>query len=368
MADQELDRNQAATPYKLEKARERGQVPRSVDVVSAVVFTGAMVFLAWHGWHTWSALFRLDRAILTQAARIDGSGPVLWGLCERVLRETLLLSVPFLVTLLLAAVAGNVLQTGPVLSVEPLKADWSRVNPVTGLQRLFSLRTLFQGARALLKLALLGAAVWLSLRGLFPRFGAMASAPPLQAVRMLLDAVGTLGLQMALMLGLIAVLDLAYTRRAFAKEMRMSRRELKEEIRHREGDPRIRSRLRELRRELLKRSLSLKKTGEADVVVTNPTHLAVALRYVHGQMVSPQVVAKGAGELAAAMRRVAGKRAVPVVQNPTLARALFRQVPVDGAVPPGLYADVARIIVWVFAMRREQRPRGAGEGRVAWSS
>jgi len=368
MAEQELDRNQAATPYKLEKARERGQVARSHDLVLAVVFTAAMVFLSWHGWQSWQRLFRLDHALLAQAARVDGSPPVLWALTERMVREALLLAAPFLGTLLLAAVAGNLLQSGPVFSVEPLKPDWSRVSPVAGLKRLLSLRTLFHGLRTVLKLALLGAAVWLSLRSLAPRFVSLASASAPQAVRALLDAVGTLGLEMALMLGLIAALDLLYTRREFAKQMRMSHRELKEEVRHREGDPRIRSRLRELRRELLKRSRALQKTRGADVLVTNPTHFAVALRYVHGEMASPQVVAKGAGGLAAAMRRVAARHAVPVVQNPTLARALFREVEVDGSVPPDLYAAVARIVVWVMAMKRRAVARGGGSGRVAWSS
>jgi len=370
MAEQDLDRNQAATPYKLEKARERGQVAKSADLVSAVVFTAAIVFLAWQGWKTWREQFRLDHALLAQAGRIDPSPAALWALVERMLREALTLSVPFFVTLLLAAVAGNVLQSGLVLSLTPLKPDWSRVNPATGFKRVFSMRTLFHGLRALLKLALLSTVVWFSLKGLVPRFFALSTSSAPATMRGLLDAVASLGFQMALMLGFIAILDLAYTRRDFAKQMRMSHRELKEEVRHREGDPRIRARLRELRREMLKRSLALRKTRGADVLVTNPTHFAVALRYVHGQMESPQVVAKGAGALAAAMRRIAARHGVPVVQNPTLARALFRQVPVDGAVPPGLYGQVARIVVWVLAMRRRAAapPLGAVPGSPAWTS
>jgi flagellar biosynthetic protein FlhB len=170
-----------------------------------------------------------------------------------------------------------------------------------------------------------------------------------------------------------------YTRYEFAKQMKMSRRELKEEIKHREGDPRIRRRLRELRLELLKRSLALRKTRNADVLITNPTHVAVALQYVHGQMEAPQLIAKGSGFMAAAMRQIAARHDIPIVQNPTLARALFHDLPVDAGVPPELYAQVARIIVWVFAMRdarrrgaaaprrAPERQRTAGLGGAAWT-
>lgn len=359
MAEQELDANQPATPYKLERARERGQVAKSADLVSTVVFTAAILFLISQGAKTWQAQFRLDHALLAKAARIDASPATLWALLERMMREGLALSVPFFATLLIAAVAGNLVQSGPILSFTPIKPDWSRVNPASGFKRLMTIRTLFLGARALLKLALLGVVVWFSLKSLTPRFFALSTAAPITAVVDLLEAMGAVGLRMAVMLVIIAILDLAYSRREFAKQMRMSRRELKEEIRNREGDPRIRARLRELRREMRKRSLALRSVKSADLLVTNPTHVAVALRYAHGEMAAPQVVAKGAGPLAAAMRRIAARHGVPVVQNRPLARALFRAVAVEGSVPPALYAPVARIVVWVLAMRGA----GAAHGR-----
>lgn len=374
MSEQDLDRNQAATPYKLQKARERGQVAKSADVVSAVVFTTAMVFLSWQGMHTWTAQFRFDQALLAKAGRIDASPDVLWDLIDTVLRSTFSLGAPFFVTLLLAAIAGNLAQTGPVLSIDPIKPDWSRVNPVTGLKRVFSVRTLFLGARALLKLVFLGAVVFFALKSLSPHFHAVAGLSPLGMTRTLLDDLASLGLKIALMLWFIAVLDVIYTRREFAKQMRMSHREQKDELKHREGDPRIRARLRELRREMLKRSLSLRNTRNADVLITNPTHVAVALRYAHGQMASPQMLAKGSGLIAAAMRQIAARHGIPVVQNPSLARELFRKLSVDQSVPPELYAPVARILVWVFAMRdarsRAASPRPAERHPVStpWGS
>lgn len=365
MAEQDHDRSEAATPYKLQKARERGQVPKSAEVASALVFTAAMVFLSWRGAAAWREELRIARALLARAGRAAGPA-VLWPLLADALEATLRLAAPFLLTLLVAAVVGNLVQTGPLLSLRPLEPDWDRVNPAAGLKRLFTVRTLFVGGRALLKLALLTWVAYLAVRSLVPHFYLYSTLPPHALVQFLLADAASLGLRIALVLALVALLDLAFTRRQFARQMRMSRRDLKDEIKQREGDPRIRARLRELRREVLKRVLALRKTREADVVLTNPTHVAVALRYVHGQMDAPRLVAKGSGVLAAVMREIAARHRIPVVPSPTLARALFHDLPVDASVPPELYGQVARILVWVLAMRGPGRGQaGAAPARGA---
>jgi flagellar biosynthetic protein FlhB len=367
MAESDLDRNQPATQFKLLKARERGQVAKSTDVVSAIVFTSAMVFLAWQGWKGWREQFHFDQALLAHAGRVDASPAALWSLLDTLLRVTMMSAAPFFITLLIAAVVGNVLQTGAILSAHPIKPDWDRLNPASGLKRVFSVHTLFLALRAGLKLALLGVVVYFALKALFPQFYRLASLSALGLVHRMLDDFASLGLKLCAMLGLIALLDLIHSRRQFAKKMRMSHRELKDEMKQREGDPRIRRRLRELRRDMLKKSLALRKTKNADVLITNPTHVAVALHYVHGQMSSPRLVAKGKGFMAAAMRQIAARHHIPVVQSPSLARKLYSELPIDHHVPPELYAQVARIIVWVFARRDAQRDvrRAAPRARTA---
>lgn len=352
MADQDMDKSQPATPYKLQKAREQGQVAKSRDLVTAITFTAAMVFLTSQGWDTWRRLFQIDRLILAQVGNVDDTQPAMWHLIDEMVRAAIELGMPFLATLVISAIVGNLLQTGPLLALEPIKPTLERVNPIQGFKKIFSLRTLFDGARAILKLVLLGLVAYFSLKNLAPQFYHLASLPAPRFVQALLDDFASLGLKMAAMLFFIAILDFLYTRREFNKKMRMSRKELKDEHKNREGDPRIRGRLRKLRQEMLKRSRALSNTKNADVLITNPTHVAVALRYVHGEMESPQLVAKGAGALAAVMRKIAAKHSIPVVQNRALARALFQSLDVDRSVPPALYADVARIIVWVFAMRK----------------
>lgn len=357
MSGEDFDRNEAATPYKLQKAREKGQVAKSSDVISALVFSVAAVYLAWHGVETALNQFKFDQVLLGQLKHLDSSGATLWPLISETILATLGWIAPFFATVMLSAIVGNVVQTGPILSVEPLSADIDRLNPVNGLKKVLSMRTLFDTARACFKLVLLTAVAYYALRDLAPQFYNLSGLPALGYLHLLVADMASLSLKMAALLVAIALLDLLFTKREFAKKMRMSKRELKDEHKQRDGDPRIKARIRELQREARKRSQGLRNTQTADVVLTNPTHVAVALRYEHGQMESPQVVAKGSGHLAAAIRQIAARHNIPVVRSPSLARKLFQELDVDHHVPPQMFAEVARIIVWVFAMRDRQ---GAG--------
>ena len=354
MSEQDMDRNEDATPYKLQKAREKGQVSKSADVVSALVLVVAISYLAGQGWDMTRAQFRLDQMALLRSTVRDAGGAALWPLVARLLQDTLMWLAPFCAAVVIAALLGNVLQTGPVFSSEPITADFNRLNPANGFKRIFSVRALFDTARACAKLILLTGTAYYALRDLAPHFYALASQSPQGYVHMLISDLSGLGFKMALLLSIIAAVDWMFTRREFAKKMRMSKHEVKEEHKQREGDPRIRARMRDLRREARKRSQALRQTRSADVILTNPTHLAIALRYVHGEMDSPQVVAKGAGHLAAAMREIAAHHGIPVVRSPALARRLYKELDVEHHVPPQMFADVARIIVWVFAMRERQ--------------
>jgi flagellar biosynthetic protein FlhB len=354
MAEQDIDRSEEATPFKLQKAREQGQTARSADAVACAVFLVAVLYLAAQGMQTITVVLQLARAALVQASPAGGDVAALWPRVAQLAGAAggalllLLLSLP------LAAVVASVAQTGMVFSFKPLHMDFQRLNPATGFQRVFSRRTLFDGGRACVKLVLLSGAAALALWALLPQFPALSALSPAAFLRTLVDDLAILGWKMGAALAVIAAADILFTRREFGRRMRMSRRELKDEYKNREGDPRIRARLRELRRELLKRSQSLKNTRHADVVVTNPTHYAVALRYVHGEMDAPCLVAKGAGPLAAAMREIAGRHHVIVVQNPPLARRLFREAAIDAYLPASFHAEVARLIVWVLAVRRER--------------
>ncbi|MCD6079393.1 MAG: type secretion exporter [Ramlibacter sp.] len=356
MSEQDLDRSEAATPFKLEKAREKGQTARSTEVVAAAVLTVAVLYLCWHGVAAMKELLDLCRNLFVAMAQDDVARRPLWPIVAQVIRDGVSFLLPLFVLVMATAIAATVCQSGVILSAEPLAMDMSRIHPATGLKRIFSMRSLFELGRACVKLVVLGLTAWFALRALLPQFHRIQGLEAAPFLHLLVEDAGALGTKLVIALGVLALVDLLYTRAEFGRRMRMSRRELKDEYKNREGDPRIRARLRELRREMLKRSMALDNTRTADVVLTNPTHYAVALRYVHGEMDAPLVVAKGAGQLAAAMREIAARHRIVVVQNPPLARRLFHEAGLQESLPGSFHVEVARIIVWVFAMRERRQP------------
>lgn len=360
--EQDLDRNEAATPHKLDEARKRGQAAKSADIVSAVVFTVGAVTVYAKGWDGLVGLFKFDQHLLSfakEAGRGRGAeaGWHMWDLAVHVLQSGVALVLPAMAALMIAGVLANLGQTGPIWSWHPITPDWQRLNPMTGFKRVMSMRTLFDAFRALAKLTVLAIVVGTALRDMVPHFQQLGDVTPYGHAGLLLRDLGGLALRVAFALCVIALLDFGYSHREFAKNMRMSRREMRDESKNREGDPRIRARLRELRREMLKRSLAVRRTAQADVVITNPTHIAVALRYKHGEMAAPVLVSKGAGALAAVMRAIAARHHIPVLRSPTLARALHAKTRLDSPIPTELYPDVARLMVWVLNMKETRRTR-----------
>jgi len=267
------------------------------------------------------------------------------------LLESLLLLAPVFALLIAAGIGASLVQTGPVFSFDPLKPDFDRINPASGLKRLFSLRLLFEAGKSLIKLALFGYALYAILEGSMPFLAGLAQTDPRAYARIGMDTAAALLFKLALVLLLVALLDALYLRWDYAKKMMMSRRELTEEHKRREGDPKVRNRIRQLQREMRKRGQALRRVPEADVLITNPRRIAVALLYRRAEMAAPQVIAKGAGELAARMRHLAHRHRVPMFENRKLARTLFLKAQLEGPVPAATFAEVARVLAWVFALR-----------------
>ncbi len=355
MAEQDADLSESATPFKLDEARKKGSVAKSQDFTAMSIMAALAVSLYATGWDGLRQLLRMQQQILARAAApglsVDASAAWLGQLAIGML--TIL--GPFLLTLAVTAVVVNLFQTGPIFSFHPLKPDLTRINPMTGLKRVFSMRTVFDTIKSLIKLVVLGTLLYILVRDAIPGLVTLSAMDPKGYMRILIGLAAGLLVKLVLALLVIGLLDLMFTRWEFGKKMRMSKRDVKDESKNREGDPRIRARIRELRKEVLKRSKSMAKVPSADVLITNPTRIAVALSYRHGSSGAPQVVAKGAGDLARQMRAVASAHHIPIVQNKALARALFREVDYDGYVPEKWYPQVAKIMVWVYSMRESRR-------------
>lgn len=357
--DQDLDRSQDATPHKREEARKRGQVARSADVSSFAVLTVAM--LASYALLT-PALHRLAGLLARglQAAAAALNDPTAASqLISRSLQEALLVLAPLLFSVAVAAVLTGLVQSGGlVFSSAPIKPDFSRLNPVAGFKKLLSIRVLHETAKSTLKLVALAATAYLAIQPLLPLALRLSAATAPTLLLQLAAACGGLSAKLcAALLGFV-LLDVLFVRWQFLRQLRMSKRELEDEHKHREGDPRIRQRQREIRQQFLKAARAVQRVPQAQVVVTNPTHVAIALHYQHGVTPAPVVIAKGTGLLAMQIRRAANKAGVPIVHSPRLARALYQDVPQDGYVPEAWYPPVARILVWLRSMAEA---RGKGE-------
>jgi flagellar biosynthetic protein FlhB len=365
MAEQDLDRSEAATPFKLERARNRGAVAKSPDVNGFAILVVAMVAcFAWLPSAT-RQLSNVTRALLGSAGADLGNWATTTGILSSLLTGMLHLLAPLLIAVVCMAILANLAQCGAVFSAEPLTPDFTRLNPAQGLRKLFALRIVYDAAKSVVKLVLLGTVFAVAVTAMLPGLAGLAHVDSHGFLFLLFNMSGGLLAKLLAVVLVLAAIDFVYVRREYAQRMRMSRREIKDEHKQREGDPRIRQRIRELRVQMLKRSQATRQLPQADVLITNPTHVAIAISYEHGVSAAPKVVTKGAGSLALKMRDVAYHHRVPIVESPPLARALYREVDDGGYVPEQWYPQVAKILVWVLAARRAREGATSTPARAA---
>ncbi len=350
MAEQqtEQDRTEPATPTKLREARKRGQVSKSLEVNSLFMLTAGVALSYLLGRGMVAQQLALSHELLSNAHQVLLDPGQTLALFEFTVKQMMGIFWPAMAALVVVAIMMNMAQTGPVFSFFPLKPDINRINPVNGFKRLFSSRLLYESFKTFIKLALMAGVLYFAIAALLPSLIGLLDRHPDGYLGYLASQVNLLALKLLAVLLLIALLDLLYSRWDYAKRMRMSRREIKEEVKRREGDPKIRAKIRELQREAVKRAGSLRRVPEADVLITNPTHLAVALVYRRGSMVAPLVIAKGAGDLAGRMREVARAHQVPIVEQRRLARKLFQTVGIDEPIGEDLYPLVAKVLVRIL--------------------
>ncbi|MEJ1366705.1 MAG: flagellar biosynthesis protein FlhB [Candidatus Sedimenticola sp. (ex Thyasira tokunagai)] len=348
---QEQDKTEKATPYKLREAKKRGQVAKSQEATSFFLLSLALGATYLVSEEAILRLLDICRLLLSQAHKVQFEVSYLIPMGQSILLEVLsIVSLP-IVVLMVGGVLSNIIQTGPVFSFFPLKPDVQRINPVAGFKRLFSLKLIFEAVKSVFKIAAFSAVTYFTVYALMPKImGLLDSAPERSAVFILAGG-KELVFKLLLVIFLIALLDFLYTRWDFSKKMRMSKRDQKEEVKRREGDPKIRARIRELQQEAAKRAGSLSKVPEADVLITNPTHFSIAIKYNRDNMIAPEVTAKGAGDLALKMRQIARESDVPIIENKRLARKLFKMCSIQQAVPEKLYSVIAKILIKVYSQK-----------------
>ena len=349
-----FEKSEEPTSKRREEARGKGQVAKSKYVNLTATLIAAVLVLRFMGWEL---LVGLERLFVGFFSLAGNRGEIMQEDFIALSFKTGLVMIPFFAPLLgcvvLAALGTGFLQTSFLWTTESLKVDPSRLSPLAGLKRMFSPESAAEFVKSLLVLFSMGAVGFYLL---YLNIGALSSLIDLGVGGIILFGTGEGMVFMGAAIGIMAImaiLDYLFQRWQTEKKLRMSRQEIKEEMRQQEGDPLLKSRLRSIR-EKLGRQRMMTDVAQADVVITNPQELAVALRYQLAEMVAPQVVGKGAGLIAQNIRAVARERSIPLVENKSLARLLFRNVEVGQVIPENLYRAVAEVIAYVYRLRGNQ--------------
>ena len=338
------------TAKRLEQARENGDIVKSQEVSAFVLLGGGTVAIAMFGKYTATGLAKILLQFLEQPDSMSVDGAGLAAISRGLLYNTALVLAPFFGVMMVAALAGHVMQGRPTFNLSKLAPDFSKVSPLAGFKRMFGLEGWINLLKGLVKIGIVGAAIWTQLwpeRGhmegiLSQSTGAVVGDMSHLLFKVLFTALAALGV--------IAGLDYFFQRMRWLSRNRMSKQEVKEEYRQNEGDPAIKAKVRQLRHDRARKRMMAAVPG-ATVVIMNPTHFAVALKYESGKMAAPVCVAKGVDALALRIRAVAEENDVAVVENPPLARALHASVEIDEPVPAEHFKAVAQVIGYVMRLQ-----------------
>ncbi len=355
--DSDLERTEAPSARRLEQAREDGDVPRSRELSTCTVLLAAGVGIWMLGGSVvrqiddlLASLLSLDRAAIFDpnllVARIGGQ---LWQL--------LISGIPFAVLLMIAAIASPLLIGGWLFSVNALQPNFTKLNPISGLGNMFSVRALVELFKAIGKTLLVGIVAWLVISRQINIMMGLTGESLTNGSNHLVHLILTSFLAIVGSLVVIAMIDAPYQMWQYANKLKMTRQELRQESKESDGNPEIKARIRGLQREMARRRM-MAAVPKADVVITNPTHYAVALQYKSGSNGAPRVVAKGADAVAARIREIAAQNNVPLLEAPPLARALHQHTELGDEIPAALYMAVAEVLAYVFQLRTYSQSGG----------
>ena len=346
-----------ATPHKRNESREKGQVAKSNELATTLALIGVLSFFFVAGYDTFHHLINIMYGAFTAIGGELSAGKTiliflgLMGIAFKII-------APVMIVAVIVGILGNIFQIGLIFSSQPLMPQMSRINPISGFQRILSMRGLFEAVKSIFKIGLIGYIVYVTIMSGLADVFSLVDADKSNIAALFVSIVGRIGFQVflraALALLFLSIFDLLYQRWQHEQDIRMTREEIREEMKRTEGDPEIRRRIRRVQRELSQARM-MKAIPEADAVITNPVHLAVAIKYDYEVMDSPYVVAKGERKIARQIREIAEEHGVPIVENPPLAQALYKNVEVGEAIPMEFYQAIAEVLAYVHELTNRYR-------------
>ena len=345
------EKTQPASPRKKQKAREKGNVARSQDLNAAWTLTIALVALTFLGLRMFLALLEATGYYFWGLSTFEVTHDTMQWFTLGVLYRLAYVMLPFMVIMMLAGVSVNLAQVGFLFTTEPLTPKLEKLNVIKGFKKFVNMRTFVELVKSVLKLVIIGSIVFVTLRGRWDIVQSLPYLTPLLITKALADVVFAVWLRVVIAMLMLGGLDYAFQWWRRNEELRMTTHETKEELKEMEGDPQIRRRVREIQRQMAYQRM-MADVPTADVIVTNPTEYAVALRYDMAAMDVPIVLAKGVRLVAARIREIGAEHRVPIVEKPELARTLYRTVEVGQTIPEELFRVVAEVLAFVYEIDR----------------
>jgi flagellar biosynthesis protein FlhB len=343
------DKTEQPTGKKLQDARKKGNVPQSREVPSVLILSGAIGVLYFSGSWMFGRLTDMMRIMYRRAGTLDMVPETMHTLFWDIFLNSVVVLIPLMLVVITAGVFGNVAQFGFLITGEKLTPNLAKLNPISGFKKLVSLRSLVELAKSVIKLVIICGVAFI----VFNRY--LDQIPGLMQLSIgnILNFIGQVSFQMCLytcmVLLLMAVLDFAYNKWQHQQDLKMTKQEVRDEFKQREGDPAVKARIRSVQREMVRKRM-MEAIPDATVVITNPTHLAIAIKYEEG-MPAPTVVAKGAGFVAQKIKAIATDNDIPLVENKPLARTMFKTTEVGDFIPADLYRAVAEILAYVYRLK-----------------
>jgi flagellar biosynthesis protein FlhB len=348
--DSGQEKTESATPKRREEARKKGTVARSRELPSVLVLLSSLGIFCLYGVAMVESLSEVMQRVFEECGTFQLQDASAYTFLLQVMQYLGIMVAPFFLANLVCGLMGNILQVGFFVSSESMTPQWSRLDPLSGMRKFVSLTSFVELVKAILKITVLAVIAWAMLHRELAALPSLMEMEVGGALAFFARVSYRIMLYSGLALFLMALLDYGFQRWQYEKNLRMTKQEVKDEMRQREGDPLIKSRIRRIQIGLARRRM-MEAVPQADVIITNPTRLAIALKYEAQNMVAPQVVAKGAGDVAERIRSIAKEHGIPIVEHKPLAQALYKAVDIGAVIPAALYRAVAEILAYVYRLR-----------------
>lgn len=347
------EKTEQPTQKRRDEARKKGQVAKSQEITSVAILLSCLTLFYLTATIMIEKLMAITRWTLMESGRFVIDETTIGHLAITLVCKMFGVLAPLLLTVLVIAVCANIVQIGFISSSEAIQPKLSKISPIRGFQRLFSMRALVELIKNIFKIVIVGIVAYITIKGEVKDLITLGTLNTWGILSYIGNVTFKVIFRSCWILVVLAILDYVFQKWEFEKNLKMSKQEIKDEYKQTEGDPLIKSRIKRIQREVARKRM-MSNVPKADVIITNPTHFAIALVYDQGTMQAPTVIAKGRGFIAEKIKEIGRKNNIPIIENKPLAQVLYKVVNVDAMIPANLYKAVAEVLAYVYNIRQRQ--------------